>query len=107
MSSVSKGILPHADRQRGAAVGHAAQADLIAAQPAPHSQAGRVLAQSRLAELGVDPAVAAQRVDALAEAEVAALALEPRAPAGGEPGTVALVFLLMCVAIFVLSLRPN
>jgi hypothetical protein len=85
---------------------HAAQADMIAVQHASHTQPGRALAQSQLVERGVDPAAAVQRIDALAEAEVTAL--DPaQAPAGGELGTVALVFILMFAAIFVLSLRPD
>ena len=77
---------------------HAARAELIKSEPAA--------AQSRLEAWGVEPAAAAAaRANALTEAEAAALDLD--APAGGDLGTVAVVFILMFMAIFVLSVTPE
>jgi len=100
VSSVSKSICRLLVVSMGLLSAQAAQADLIATEPAPH-------AQSRLVDWGVDPADAVQRANALTNAEVASMQLDAQAPAGGDLGTTAVVFILMFVAIFVLSLRPE
>lgn len=96
VSFVSKGICRVLIVCVGMLSVHAARAELIQIEPAA--------AQSRLEAWGAAPADAAARTHALTEAEAAAL--QPDAPAGGDLGTVAVVFILMFMAIFVLSVRP-
>lgn len=100
MSSVSKNICRLLVVSMGLLSAQAAQADLIAAQTLPH-------AALQLIDWGVDPAAAVQRASALTNAEAASLQPDAQAPAGGDLGTTAVVFILMFAAIFVLSLRPE
>ena len=95
MSSVSRSICRLLIVSLGLLSAQAAQAEMIAAQPWSQSQPGRAAVQARLAESGVEPA------------EAAALQLDPQAPVGGDLGTTAVVVILMFMAIFVLSLKPE
>jgi hypothetical protein len=83
--------------------GHTARAELIAPQPARSAAA----VESRLAAWGVEPAAAGARAGALTEAEAITVDTDPQAPAGGDLGTVAVVFILMFAAIFLLTIRNS
>jgi hypothetical protein len=90
----------------GLASSDAARADLIVAEGALLASQARAAVQSQLARAGVDQGSAAARVAAMTDDEIAALERDAQ-PAGGVDPTTLAVFLLMCVAIFLLAIRPD
>ena len=106
MSATVRGICRVLIVSIGLASSHAARADLIVAGGAAPASQARAAVQSRLAIAGVDQASAAARVAAMTDAEIAALERDPQPAGGADPVTLA-VFVLMCIAIFVLALRPD
>jgi len=65
------------------------------------------LASMHAARADMIPVAAEQRIEASVDVQAGDLANSPLPPAGGEPTTTVIVFVLMFIAIFVLSLRPE
>ena len=106
MNATIKGICRVLIVSVALASSHAARAELIVAEGAASAAQARAAVQSRLARAGVDQGSAAARAAAMTDDEIAALEREPQ-PAGGVDPTTLAVFVLMCIAIFVLALRPD
>jgi len=106
VSATIKGICRLLIVSVGLASSHAARAELIVAEGAVLASQARVAVQSRLAGAGVDSGLAAARVAAMTDNEIATLERGPQPAGGADPVTLG-VFLLMCIAIFVLSVRPD